>query len=205
MRNTSPEEALGSPAVVENVDHGERKAITIIGAAVGEPPLGQGPDVLVGVEFGGVGREVLEAEAGNATRQLLHRREAMQPQAIPEHDHRAPQVAQQMSEEGADLDQADVVMVPLVVEAEALADRADREPGDDGDAIVAIPMAQQRGLAPGRPGPEDGRGQHEARFVYEDEVGPQPNGVFFTRGHTLRFQRVMAASFRSRARRSGFW
>jgi hypothetical protein len=36
-------------------------------------------------------------------------------------------------------------------------------------------------------------------------VGCQPCGVFFTRGHSDRFHSVMAASFRSTARRSGFW
>jgi hypothetical protein len=36
-------------------------------------------------------------------------------------------------------------------------------------------------------------------------VGCQPCGVFFTRGQTDRFHSAMAASLRSRARRSGFW
>jgi hypothetical protein len=68
-----------------------------------------------------------------------------------------------------------------------------------------MPVAQQRCVAARRPGAEHGGREHEARFVYEDEVGPQPKGVFFTRGQVFRFQRAIAGSSRSRARRSGFW
>src|SRR3972149_1393618 len=114
-------------------------------------------------------------------------------------------MAQQVREEGADLGQMEVVVVPLVVEAEVLADGADRETRDDRDAVVAGPVAQQRGLATRRPGPEHRGREHEARFVYEDEVGPQPYGVFFTRGQTLRLQRAIAGSSRPGARRWGFW
>ena len=96
-------------------------------------------------------------------------------------------------------------MVPLVVKAEALTAGADRETGNDRDAIAAVPVAQQRRVAARRPGTQHGGREHETGFVYEDEVGPQPNGVFFTRGQAFRFQRAIAGSSRSRARRSGFW
>jgi hypothetical protein len=197
--------ALGGAARLELLDHGEGELVTIAGAAIGEPPLGERPHLLVGVEFRRVGREVLEPEPGDATTQFVNRREAMKSEAIPQHDHRAAQMLQQVGEEATDLGQADVVMMPLVVEAEVLPDRADRETGDDRDAVVALPMAQQRRLAAWRPGAEHGGCQHEARFVYEDEVGPQPNRVFFTRGQVLRCQRAIACSSRSRARRSGLW
>jgi hypothetical protein len=69
---------------------------------------------------------------------------------------------------------------------------------------VTVAMAQLRRLAAGRPGAAHGGDQEEARFVREDKVGAQPRGVFFTRGQTSRFQRSIARSSRSRARRSGF-
>ena len=47
-------------------------------------------------------------------------------------------MAQQVREEGADLGQMEVVVVPLVVEAQAVALRADRDPRDDRDPIVAL-------------------------------------------------------------------
>ena len=203
--DAAAESTLGGAARLELLDHGQSEAVAVVRAAVGEPRLGQGPDVLVGIEFGRIGREVFQAESGNPPAQVVNGGQAMQSQAIPEHDDGAAQRAQQVREEGADLDLVEVVVVPLIVEAKVLTNRADRETRDDRDAVVAGPVAQQRGLAARRPGAQHRGRQHEARFVYEDEVGPQPYGVFFTRGQTLRLQRAIAGSSRSRARRSGFW
>lgn len=205
VRDATAKTALGTAADLERLDQGEGEIVAIVGAAVGEPRLREGPHLLVGIEFRCVGREVSEVEAGHAPAHGVSRRAAMKPQAIPEHDHRAPQMAQQVGEEATDFDLADVVMVPLVVEAEVLTEPADGETGDHRDAVVAIPVAQERCVAARRPGAEHRGREHEAGFVYEDEVGPQPNGVFFTRGQVWRFQRAMACSSRSRARRSGFW
>ena len=47
--------------------------------------------------------------------------------------------------------------------------------------------------------------QEETRLVYEDDVGTQPRTVSFTFGQVRCFQRSIASSFRSSARRSGFW
>jgi len=205
VRDAAAEPALRRTALLQHFDHGQGKLEPIIGAAVGQPRLGEIPHLLVGIELGSVGREVLEAESWNPTTQLMNRRQTVEAQAIPEHDHGTAEVAQQMREKRADLDLADVVVVPLVVEAEALTEGADRETGDDRDPITAIPVTHQRRVAARGPGAEHGGREHEAGFVYEDEVGPQPNGVFFTRGQAFRFQRAIAGSSRSRARRSGFW
>jgi hypothetical protein len=70
---------------------------------------------------------------------------------------------------------------------------------------MTVHMAVKRRLAAGAPGLAHGRDQQEARFVEEKQMGSQPCGVFFTRGQSVRFQRSMASSSRSRARRSGFW
>jgi len=205
VRDATAQPRLRGAASLECVDQPEREVVAVFGAAVGQSCLGQVPDLLVGIEFGAVGREILEPEPWNPTTQLVNRRQAMQAQAIPEHDHRTPEMAQQVRKERADLGLADVVMVPLVVEAEVLTNGADRETGNHRDPIAAIPMAHEWRLAARRPGAQHGGREHETGLVYKDDVGPQPNGVFFTRGQALRFQRVIACSSRSRARRSGFW
>jgi len=178
VRDAATETALGLAAGLEFRDDGQREIESIVRAAVGQSGLGEVPHLLVGVEFGRVGGEVLEREPWHTTAQRVNRWEAMQEQAIPEHDHRAAKVAQQVGEKLADVGLADVVMVPLVVEAEALTAGADRETGNDRDAIAAMPVAQQRRVAARRPGAQHGGREHETGFVYEDEVGPQPNGFF---------------------------
>src|SRR2546422_2405596 len=110
IRDAAAEPALGSTALLQHFDHGEGKLEPIIRAAVGEPGLGEIPHLLVGIELGSVGREVLEAESWNPATQLMHRRQTMEPQAIPEHDDRSAQMAQQVREERADIHLADVVM-----------------------------------------------------------------------------------------------
>ena len=111
---------------------------------------------------------------------------------------------EKVPQKGTDLGVADVVSMAAEVEAEAVALGADGDAGDDRDAVVAVPVIHVRSVATPRPGPAQGWDQEEARLVDEDDVGTQPRSVFFTRGQSLRFQRSMASSSRSSARRSGF-
>src|SRR5208337_1394103 len=99
----------------------------------------------------------------------------------------------------------DVVLVELAVQCTMEMLRTDGNTRNSRDPIMTIPMEDDRGLSHRTPGLVDRGNQEEARFVDEDEMGCQPCGVFFTRGQTDRFHSSMAASSRSRARRSGFW
>jgi len=93
VRDAAAEPALRSTALLQHFDHGQGKLEPIIRAAVGQPGLGEIPYLLVGIELGSVGREVLELEPWHTTAQLVNRWEAMQEQAIPEHDYRAAKMA----------------------------------------------------------------------------------------------------------------
>lgn len=124
---------------------------------------------------------------------------------VADHDHVTPKMTQEVSEERTDFVVLDVLRMTLKVQTHSAAPGCDRDSGDDGDTVSAIAMLDERGLAPGRPGLPEGRNQQESRLVDENEVGTQPRSVFFRRGQSLRFQRSIASSSRSRARRSGFW
>src|SRR5574341_661683 len=176
----------------------------IVGPAVGELALRQCPAPFVRVQLRGVGGEPLEVQAGELGAQGADEGTLVDLAAVPQHDDGAPEMAQELPEKAAHLRRMEVLVVELEVEAEALAPRADRQAGDDRDAVVALPVAEQGSLAGGGPGPAHAGDEQEPGLVYEDEVGAQPRGVFFTRGHSARFHRAMAASSRSRARRSGF-
>ena len=104
-----------------------------------------------------------------------------------------------MTQKFADLQVPDIVEPQLVVEAYAAPCGADRDAGDDGDLVPTVAVTMHRRLASWRPGLGDVGNQEEAGFVGKDEVGTQPRSVFFTRGHSVRFQRAMAASSRSAA------
>ena len=181
------------------------EGVEISGAAIGQASLGIRPDALVGIEFGGVGREIFQMEPRVAATQLPDRFALVDRSIIEEHDHVAPQVAQQMEEEGADVGVADVVAMATEVKSDPPADSAHRQPGDDGQAIVAVPVRDPRGLSARRPGPPKRWDQEESRLVEEDEVRLPARCVFFTWDQRVRFQRSMRSSSRSSARRSGFW
>lgn len=177
-----------------------------LGAAVGQPGLEMVPHAFVGVQFGGVpGGKGDQVEAGGAGEQRLHGLAAMDPAIVQQHDEVAGDLAEEVAEERRDFCPLDVVLIQLAVERAMAALRADGEPRDGRDTVVGIPVPQERRLPHRAPGLADRGEQEEARFVYEDEVGPQPGGVFFTRGQVVRFHAAMPASSRWRARRSGFW
>lgn len=129
----------------------------------------------------------------------------MSAEIVPQDDDVTTEVTEQVAEECAHLGLADVLAIELVVQPQPAAARTHGDAGDDRDPIMTVAMVNNGGMASGGPGAADTGDQEEARFVGEDEVGAQPRGVFFTRGHSLRFQRSIFASSRSRARRSGFW
>ena len=92
------------------------------------------------------------------------------------------------------------------VEPDPAAPRREAQSGDGGDLVVGARALEEQGrLADRGPGaPHHGR-HEEAALVEKDQAGPQRAGFFLMRGHSVRSQRRMAGSSRSRARRSGFW
>ena len=123
---------------------------------------------------------------------------------VPDHDDVPAEVAQQVPEELAHLVMPDVLRAALEVQANAPTPGSKRDTRDHGDAIMSVAMMDDGRLAAGSPSLSHRGDQEEARLVGEDDVGTQPRSVSFTRNQFLRFQRSMASSSRSRARRSGF-
>jgi len=202
--HTSAEERLRAAKASELCAEMASKLALRVGSAVGEGALRELPDALVGIELRGVARKAVEVQTGIAVLQRSNGFAAVDRAVVPHHDHSTSQVAEQASQEGADLGVSDVVRREREVEAVAPAARAHREAGDDGDPVVSLAMPKQRRLAARRPGAPHARDQEEARLVDEDEVGAQPRGFFLMCGQVLRFQRSIRASSRSSARRSGF-
>lgn len=186
---------------LRDLDHQLQK---VVRAAVGQLALGERPDVLVGIDLRRVGREVLDMESRMTPSQLTQGIALVGRGVVEDHDHVPGQVSQQQAQELADLELPDVGQMQAVEEAQVLAPRAHRNTGDDRDLVPPVAMAVDRRATARRPGAKHRGNQEEARFIDEDDVGAQPCGVFFTRGHSRRFHLRIAASSRSRARRSGF-
>ena len=85
---------------------------------------------------------------------------------IQQHNDRAAQVPQQLTQKHADLLLSDVVKEEQIVEAESVSFRAQRNSGDDGDFVAAsLAMTLQGRRASGRPGSDHQGGQEEAGFI----------------------------------------
>ena len=205
MFDAEPEERLRS---ADASDLGRQRLHEIfgaVGAGVGQRLLEQRPDALVGIEFRGVGRKRFEAESRMTREQVVNRAALVDLPVVEEGDDVSPQMAQHISQEAADHVAVDIRVEQLTVQPQAPTLRADGDSGDGRDPIVAVDVTVKRRLAARAPGLAHRGDQQKARFVEEEQVGPQPRGVFFRRGHTVRFHRAMASSSRSMARRSGFW
>lgn len=204
VRDARAEAPRRAPQAGERRDQGAQEGEHIVGATVRQLRFGAGPDAFVGVEFRRIGGEVREPQPRRPREERAHDRAAVNVAVVPDDNHRAVQMAEEIAEKRAGVGRADVFTVKLEIEPAPAPGGTERQPRDDRDAIVSLPVAQDRRLAPRRPRTAHGGDQEEARFVDEDEVGAQPRGVFFTRGHSRAFHRAMAASSRWSARRSGF-
>ncbi len=199
-----PKAALGPLDVSKRAAKVTTHRGEVVGAAVGETPFGVGPDGFIGVELRGVGRKEFEMQPREAAADFPNPFSFVDAGVVPDHNDGPTEVAQQVSEEFAHLVVPDVLRVALEVQADAPTPRRDGEARDHGDAIMAVAMMNDGRDSAGRPGLSHRGNQEEARLVDEDDVGTQPRSVFFTRSQSLRFQRSIVSSSRSRARRSGF-
>jgi len=180
------------------------EGIQIVGPTIGQTGLGIGPHAFVWIELRRVGREGLEVEPRVAATQLPNRFALVDRGIVEDRDDLASQVSQQVAEEVADVGVADIVAMATEVESHPPAPGADREPGDDGQTIVAVAVvdpgvcpqgAQVRRSVGIRRNPDSSTKTRCAR---------QRVALFSTCGQRVRFQRAMCSSSRSSARRSGF-
>ena len=205
MGDAGAEELLGAAEVTKGTGDVTDQDGAVGGLAVSEFDLGPAPHTLVGVELRRIGREVLETKARMPRKQSPYERTAVDARIVEQHVDGATKMTEQVAQERHDVRSAEVlVQLAAEVEPAATPAGAEREGRDDREPVALVPVTQQGRLAPWCPGAPDAGRQLEARLVEEDEVGAQPCGVFFTRGQACFFQRSIAASSRSSARRSGF-
>jgi len=164
------------------------------------------PDLLDGIQFWGIARQGLDRQPGPSAGEILSHRAALVPtQPVPHQNDVAPRkVPLERAQKG---DQREIVVTPgprLEVTAPAPAVPAEGQRRRDRQACpVRARMSQDRRVAARGPGAADDRPVRDAAFVFEDDPGPAPPGVFFTCGQRRRFHSAIAASSRSRAWRVG--
>jgi len=183
------------------------QSVKIKGGIVGEGIGFQiGPQVLHGIEFGGVRGQIFQVCRARQDA-LVDELALVRLEAIPdEHDGRV-QLTLQMLEEihGALSIDVGIGMQPKV-QRDPIAIWQDAQRGDGRDLVLgATALAQYWRVSAHAPGAAYQRRHEHPGFVEENDARPQACGVFFTRGQSCSIQARMRSSSRSTARRVGFW
>ena len=204
MHDASSQEIWAPAQLAEDARDLRGQLGQIVGAAVGQGAFGQAPYAFVGIELWRVAGEIHHPQPRTLLAERLDGIAVVDGGVVEEQHEGAPQMTRQVADELADAPLVQVVVVEAKVQTQALTARAHRDGRDHRDLVALGAMAKPRRLTPRGPGLGHRRNQEEARFVGENDMGAQPRGVFFTLGHSSRFQRSMALALRSSARRSGF-
>ena len=201
--NAASQMPLRTPQLLEGSSDLGTQFRQIQGHAVREISLRVCPHSFVRVELGSVRGKAFQMKPRKLPTEILYGESAVGADVVPDDDDVAAELLQQMTKERDDLRLSDVLSMNLEVETHPLAAGTHRNPGDHRESIMPVSVVDNRSSTTRCPGPANIRNQEEAGFIDEDEVGTQPLGVFFTRGHSVAFHFRIRASSRSSARRIG--
>jgi hypothetical protein len=164
-------------------------------------PLEVGPEAFPRIQLRGIGREALQVETGGCSiaQELSDDMAAMHGRPVPENDHPAGRLAQQVLQKGDHFPSIEGVILAMEIQLPL-----GRDGADGGEMIAGPPFLQDRRVPPGRIGADDTGQGIEARFVDEPEVRPLRLRPFWIAGHVSSRQRAIATSSRWHARRAGF-
>ncbi len=128
--NAGAKQRLGGSDFPDRTVHVSSENAEVPGRRIGQGPLGLSPNEFVGIEFRGIGREAMDAEAGMPPDEILNTSAPVDRAAVPEQDHGSPQVLQEMAEEAHHFQPRDVEAVEPRIEAHGSAGWGDRKGGD---------------------------------------------------------------------------
>ncbi len=147
--------------------------------AVGDRPLEFCPDELVRVKLRGIAGESMDMEATVSIQQSLNAAGPVDPSSIPQQDHLALDVPQEMSEELPHLFSVDVLVdVESQVQSQPLPLRGDAQRRNGRDLGPAAGHRQPGCLAFGSPGSGNGGNEKKTAFIEENKMGSKLFGLF---------------------------
>ncbi len=125
-------------------------------------PLEVGPEAFSWIQLRGIGREALQVEArgGSVEQELSDDMAAMNGRSVPENDHPAGDLAQQVLQKGHYIHRIEGAVLAIKIQLPLGGDGADGR-----EMIAGPPLLQDRCVPPGRIGADDTGQGIEARFV----------------------------------------
>jgi hypothetical protein len=159
------------------------------------------PKAFTRIQLRGIGRQALEMEALRrpVREKLPDGMTAVDRRAIPNDDHLAGHLAQQVLEKPDHVVSVDSTVLAAEVQLALWRDGTDRR-----EMVAGPPLPHDRGLANRGVGADDTRQGIKARFVYEEDGLLLLLRPLLRAGQICSRQCAMAASSRCRACRAGF-
>jgi hypothetical protein len=173
-----PKQRLGGADVPDCSIHVSVELPEASGRRVGQSPFGLGPNEFVGIEFRSVCRESVDAEPGMPPDKNPDTAVSVDGAAVPEQDHRSPQVLQEMAQETDHFQSGDVGTMEPRIEPHSSADGRDRKGGDGRQTQPFVQVPQLWRPATRRPGVAEVRNEQEPTFVEKSQMGSLLKGVF---------------------------
>ena len=151
----------------------------IIRHAVGQGSLEVIPDELIGVEFRGIAGERMRVQARMPAQEISGWSPFVWRSPIPEQDHGAAQVLEQLPEELGHVWRSDIlVAMESGVEGDAPPAWRNADGGDGRNLGPASSATQARSLSPGSPGAKDVGDEQKAALIEEYQMGAKFFGFF---------------------------
>jgi len=179
----------------------------VVGREVGERVhLEIGPDPFHGVEFGSIRGKELGLDLPRAFPEQPPVDPLVRSETIPQQEEPSREMHTQLAKKWNQILHGDVfVRQEGKVKSQPLSLGGNGDCCNHGDLLPGTRALVKNGSRPDRsPGAPEMRRHQKPALIEKDQVDVQPLGVFFTRGHSSFTHLWISASFRSRARRSGF-
>ena len=178
MENEAAQKTGRAPGMASEVTEVIEQLVDAQRAAVSKLGLEMVPDLLIGVELRRIGGKALDHQARMARQEAVESRPAVDRAAVPQHDDRPAQLAQQLAQEAGDFKLGEIGKVEVAVKPQAMAHRTDANCRDGGNLVAGVAMQEQRGLAAGRPRAAHAGNQQKATFVQKRQMSTQAPGFF---------------------------
>lgn len=165
------------------------------------------PDIFNRVEFRSIGRKEVDMQSCIGAKQFLYFLGAMRLKTVP-HDNDMPrQFLHEAAKESYDSGCIDIgIRMQAKIHAEQVSPGSDAESPDNRNFFMRTgSLIQNRSLTARTPGSPYQWSHQHAAFIDKNDMRFQFGSFFLMRGQSTLTHSLILVSFRSMARRSGFW
>lgn len=139
------------------------------------------PNLFIGVEFWGVGREAMDLEVMAVPAQIgKDQGTAVDGEPVPEQNQESRNMAPQVAKETDDFLAGDVLMMTMGVQSKPATTRRNRDGRDRRGTISPVTVPQYGGLAHRCPGSTHRGNEPKAAFVQKRQMRPPSLGFFLS-------------------------